>query len=165
MGKSIDHSKGLRYESTTELSLQNDNLLCDIGKYTDCLRIITDTIQTLAPVTTLDIMEESVLPMMDRLVSDPIPNIRFNVAKSYAVIIDTLKKMPAKGTIAEAEADGKSQPSPKGQELIDSAVMPMLEKLQNDPDVDVRYFATVAAGGPALGGQLFQGSDKMDTGS
>jgi len=100
--------------------------------------------------------------MMDRLVSDPIPNIRFNVAKSYAVIIDTLKKLPEKGTIAEAEAAG-SKPSPKGQQLITSSIMPNLEKLQNDSDVDVRYFATVAAGGPATGGPLFQGSDKMDT--
>ena len=117
-------------------------------------------------MVTLDIIEDSVLPMMDRLVSDPIPNIRFNVAKSYAVIIDTLKKLPEKGTIAEGEAAGpKSTPSPKGQQLISSSIMPSLEKLQNDPDVDVRYFATVAAGGPATGGPLFQGSDKMDTGS
>ena len=30
--------------------------------------------------------------MMDKLVNDDIPNIRFNVAKSYAVLIDTLKQ-------------------------------------------------------------------------
>lgn len=123
-------------------------------------------LQTLAPVVTLDIIEDSVLPMMDRLVSDPIPNIRFNVAKSYAVIIDTLKKMPETGTLAEAEAAASRPPiSPKGQQLIASSIMPNLEKLQNDSDVDVRYFATVAAGGPATGGPLFQGGDKMDTGS
>lgn len=103
---------------------------------------------------------------MDRLVADPIPNIRFNVAKSYAVIIDTLKKVPEKGTIAEAESAGsKTSTSPKAQQLIDSSIMPNLEKLQQDTDVDVRYFATVAAGGPSLGGPLFQGGDKMDTGS
>ena len=104
--------------------------------------------------------------MMDRLVADPIPNIRFNVAKSYAVVIDTLKKLPEKGTLAEAEtASTKPSPSAKGQELITSTILPNLEKLQNDSDVDVRYFATVAAGGPAQGGPLFQGGDKMDTGS
>lgn len=102
--------------------------------------------------------------MMDRLVADPIPNIRFNVAKSYAVIIDTLKKLPEKGTLTETESTGtKPTPSPKGQQLISSSIMPNLEKLQNDSDVDVRYFATVAAGGPATGGPLFQRDDKMDT--
>lgn len=104
--------------------------------------------------------------MMDRLVADPIPNIRFNVAKSYAVIIETLKRLPEKGTLTETEATGTTPtPSPKGQQLIDSSVMPNLEKLQRDEDVDVRYFATVAAGGPSTGGPLFQGGDKMDTGS
>lgn len=106
--------------------------------------------------------------MMDRLVADPIPNIRFNVAKSYAVIIDTLKKLPEKGTLTELESAvtvTKPTPSPKGQQLISASIMPNLEKLQNDSDVDVRYFATVAAGGPATGGPLFQGGDKMDTGS
>lgn len=104
--------------------------------------------------------------MMDRLVADPIPNIRFNVAKSYAVIIDTLKKLPEKGTLTELESSGTTaSPSPKGQQLIDSSVIPNLEKLQRDEDVDVRYFATVAAGGPPTGGPLFQGGDKMDTGS
>lgn len=124
--------------------------------------------QTLAPVVSLDIIESSVLPMMDRLVADPIPNIRFNVAKSYAVIIDTLKKLPETGTLVESqEIAGResSSPSPRGQQLISSKIMPNLEKLQNDSDVDVRYFATVAAGGPAQGGPLFQGGDKMDTGS
>lgn len=103
---------------------------------------------------------------MNRLVADPIPNIRFNVAKSYAVIIETLKKLPEKGSVSEAESAGsKASPSPKGQQLITSQIMPNLEKLQNDEDVDVRYFATVAAGGPAQGGPLFRGGDKMDTGS
>lgn len=103
---------------------------------------------------------------MDRLVSDPIPNIRFNVAKSYAVIIETLRKLPAQGTLKEVEESGSNAaPSSKGQDLITSQIMPNLEKLQGDSDVDVRYFATVAAGGPSTGGPLFQGGDKMDTGS
>ena len=104
--------------------------------------------------------------MMNRLVEDPIPNIRFNIAKSFAVVINTLKRLPEKGTLAEAEsAVPKTSPSPKGQQLIEDSVMPQLQKLQADSDVDVRYFATVAAGGPATGGPLFQGDDKMDTGS
>ena len=104
--------------------------------------------------------------MMDRLVSDPIPNIRFNIAKSYSVIIGILKELPETGTYTELKASSKeAAASPKGQQMINSTIMPNLEKLQNDSDVDVRYYATVAAGGPAQGGPLFQGGDKMDTAS
>ncbi|KAL2871124.1 protein phosphatase 2A structural subunit TPD3 [Aspergillus lucknowensis] len=105
-------------------------------------------ISTLAPVATLDIIENSILPILDRLVSDDIPNIRFNVAKSYAVLIDTLRRLPAQGTLADVEKAGKAEaPSSKGQELIQQSILPSLEKLQSDEDVDVRYFATTAAGG------------------
>jgi serine/threonine-protein phosphatase 2A regulatory subunit A len=103
--------------------------------------------QTLAPVVTLDIIKESILPMLDRLVSDAIPNIRFNVAKSYAVLIDTLRRLPAEGTLAQLEKSGATgTPSAKGQDLVSSQILPNLEKLQQDDDVDVRYFATIATG-------------------
>lgn len=85
--------------------------------------------------------------MMDKLVSDDIPNIRFNVAKSYAVLIDVLKRLPAQGTIFDLEKSGQTlQPSSAGQHLIQQQILPNLEKLQQDEDVDVRYFATTAAG-------------------
>ena len=84
---------------------------------------------------------------MDKLVSDEIPNIRFNVAKSYAVLIDVLKRLPENTTILAVEKSGYSAiPSPTGQELIQSRILPNLEKLQQDDDVDVRHFATTAAG-------------------
>lgn len=98
--------------------------------------------------------------MMDRLVADPIPNIRFNVAKSYAVLIDTLRRLPESGTIAELESSTTGgSPSPKGQELINEQVLPNLEKLKDDEDVDVRYFATIAAGGSTA-----NAAERMDTG-
>jgi serine/threonine-protein phosphatase 2A regulatory subunit A len=83
---------------------------------------------------------------MDRLVPDPIPNIRFNVAKSYAVLIDTLRRLPEQGTLKDVEGQNNG-PSAKGQGLINNSIMPNLEKLQQDTDADVRYFATTAAGG------------------
>ena len=84
---------------------------------------------------------------MDKLVVDDIPNIRFNVAKSYAVLIDVLKKLPNEGTVFSLEKSGSSAPpSPKGLELIQERILPNLEKLKQDDDVDVRYFATTAAG-------------------
>ena len=85
---------------------------------------------------------------MERLAADDIPNIRFNVAKSYAVLIDTLRRLPAEGSLADLEKSGKpGTPAPRAQEIIQQRIMPSLAKLQEDEDVDVRYFATTAAGG------------------
>lgn len=84
---------------------------------------------------------------MTKLVSDDIPNIRFNVAKSYQILIATLKRLPAEGTIISMEKSGQTLPaSPRGQDIIEQQILPNLEKLQQDDDVDVRYFATTAAG-------------------
>jgi len=103
-------------------------------------------ISTLAPAVDVKIIESSILPMMDTLVTDAIPNIRFNVAKSYGILIETLRKLPATGTLLQLEKEDKAPTgSPKGDELISKQILPNLEKLQQDSDVDVRYFATTAA--------------------
>jgi serine/threonine-protein phosphatase 2A regulatory subunit A len=84
--------------------------------------------------------------MMDKLVADDIPNIRFNVAKSYAELITVLKRLPDTGTIYSLEkSGGASEPSAKAQMLIEERILPNLKKLQEDDDVDVRFFATTAA--------------------
>lgn len=84
--------------------------------------------------------------MMDKLVSDDIPNIRFNVAKSYSVLIDVLKKLPEHDTLINLEKAGKpADGCEKGHALITEQIIPNLEKLKEDEDVDVRYFATTAA--------------------
>ncbi|KAH8791749.1 ARM repeat-containing protein [Hyaloscypha bicolor E] len=103
-------------------------------------------ITTLAPVVSLDVVSKSILPMMDKLVADDIPNIRFNVAKSYSELITVLKRLPDEGTIYSLEKSGSSAPpSARGQVLIQERILPNLEKLQKDDDVDVRFFATTAA--------------------
>ena len=90
--------------------------------------------------------------MMDKLVSDDIPNIRFNVAKSYTVLIDILKRLPSEGTILDLEKSGQSMPpSSAGQHLIQQKILPNLEKLQTDSDTDVQYFATKAI--KSIGGE------------
>ena len=85
--------------------------------------------------------------MMDKLVGDDIPNIRFNVAKSYGSLIDVLKRLPDRGSLIALEKAGtiNSQGSQRGTDLINKDIMPNLEKLQQDEDVDVRYFASTAA--------------------
>ncbi|OJD17015.1 hypothetical protein AJ78_02859 [Emergomyces pasteurianus Ep9510] len=104
-------------------------------------------ISTLAPAVNLSIIETSILPILERLVGDDIPNIRFNVAKSYAVMIDTLRRLPAEGTLAELEKSGQTvtNPGPRNHTIVQQQILPNLEKLQQDDDVDVRYFATTAA--------------------
>lgn len=105
----------------------------------------------------MDVIAKSILPMLDKLVGDDIPNIRFNVAKTYSVLIDVLRRLPNEGTLHDLEKNNvEIVPSPRGMELIQQRVMPNLGKLQKDDDVDVRYFATTAAAavtGPIAGGE------------
>jgi serine/threonine-protein phosphatase 2A regulatory subunit A len=92
------------------------------------------------------VVAKAILPMMDKLVVDDIPNIRFNVAKSYTELISVLKRLPDEGTIFSLENSGNTLPaSARGQVLIQQSILPNLEKLQKDDDVDVRFFATTAA--------------------
>jgi hypothetical protein len=58
--------------------------------------------------------------------ADPIPNIRFNVAKSLEVIAQTLGKLP------------------EGPDVSQQRIVPAVESLKNDSDADVRYFANRA---------------------
>jgi len=112
----------------------------------------------------MDVIAKSILPMLEKLTGDEIPNIRFNVAKTYAVLISVLRRLPETGTIYTLEKAGAPfSPSPRGQQLIDERVTPSLEKLQKDDDVDVRYFATTAAAvatGPIAGAG---GGEPMNT--
>ncbi|KAG5999057.1 hypothetical protein E4U52_000051 [Claviceps spartinae] len=103
-------------------------------------------ISTLASVVSMSVIANSILPMLDKMVDDDIPNIRFNVAKTYALLIGTLRRLPEEGTLYSLEKEGvEIVPSLKGHELIQLHILPNLTKLQKDDDVDVRYFATIAA--------------------
>lgn len=107
-------------------------------------------ISTLAPALSMPVLARSILPILSGLVNDPIPNIRFNVAKSYAVLIDILRHLPdGNDTILSLEKEGRPTvaSSAKGEQLIRSEIVPNLEKLENDDDVDVRYFASTALKG------------------
>lgn len=105
--------------------------------------------QTLAPALSLPVIDESIEPILAKLVSDQIPNIRFNVAKSYGVLIDVLKRLPdSTSTVYEMDQQGKTGTGcAKGQEIIQSRILPNLQKLMSDDDVDVRFFAGQAAKG------------------
>jgi serine/threonine-protein phosphatase 2A regulatory subunit A len=71
---------------------------------------------------------------------DPIPNIRFNVAKSLEVISATVND------------------TSEGLELSKKQIIPAIEILRNDADADVRYFANKALSkaNPSQGDQVRQ---------
>lgn len=103
---------------------------------------------------------KDILPMMETLTRDDIPNIRFNVAKTYTVLINVLRRLPDQGTIYTLEqAKAPFSASPRGQQLIEERIIPSLEKLQKDDDVDVRFYATTAASAATGAG----GGDPMNT--
>ncbi|ODV79355.1 ARM repeat-containing protein [Suhomyces tanzawaensis NRRL Y-17324] len=90
-----------------------------------CLFAIT----SLIPVIDYEIIEAKILPFINSLIVDAVPNIRFNVAKSYLVIVESLVKS---NTVGKDEL----------HKLINTEILQNLEKLQNDEDVDVRFYSS-----------------------
>ncbi|KAI0078883.1 ARM repeat-containing protein [Panus rudis PR-1116 ss-1] len=92
------------------------------------LRMTTvQAIATIAPSLTLDIVSGDLLDILLQLGQDPIPNIRFNVAKALEVLATTFGS------------------TPDGKQLIRQRIIPLLDQQKNDPDADVRYFASKAS--------------------
>lgn len=94
----------------------------------DILQVFTFRITLLQALTELisvvsnDIILEQILPFIEHLNDDKVPNIRFNVAKAYYVVVKKL---------------GKTDYS----NLINNSILPKLKELIADKDPDVRYFA------------------------
>jgi len=79
-----------------------------------CVNVLIDAVS-------VDIITKHLLPTVVSLGSDSVPNVRFNVAKS-------VQKMSASLDAATIEA----------------SVKPLLNQLQTDNDIDVKYFASEA---------------------
>lgn len=77
----------------------------------------------MAEALSIQVIREDVLPTVISLSNDPIPNIRFNVAKSLETLVPLLK----------------NNESTSG--LYETTVKPALEKLSEDVDGDVKFFA------------------------
>lgn len=78
------------------------------------------------------------------------------------MLIDIFRRVPDDNTttlISLEKNSGTAQGSQRGQELIRNEVLPPLEKLMQDDDVDVRFFASTAAKGSGLEGV----GDAMET--
>ncbi|KAF9103423.1 hypothetical protein BGX29_003383 [Mortierella sp. GBA35] len=83
-------------------------------------------ITAMAPAVTPEVIRDYILPTVTNLVSDPIPNIRFNVAKSIEALIPVLMQ------------------NPDTAPLVDQQLKPALVKLSEDSDNDVRFFSQKA---------------------
>ncbi|KAG6857573.1 hypothetical protein H0H87_000172 [Tephrocybe sp. NHM501043] len=83
-------------------------------------------ITTISPSLDLDIVRADIIGPLLLLANDPIPNIRFNVAKSLEVLAITFNT------------------TKEGHDFIEQQVIPALDQQKNDQDADVRYFATRA---------------------
>ncbi|OSX67583.1 hypothetical protein POSPLADRAFT_1164991 [Postia placenta MAD-698-R-SB12] len=83
-------------------------------------------VSVISPSLTLDIVRGDIIDTLLHLSNDPIPNIRFNVAKALEVLATTFGN------------------TPEGRQLVQQKIIPALEILKNDTDADVRFFATRA---------------------
>ena len=81
----------------------------------------------MAPSLNTEAICDSVLETVLPMVNDPIPNIRFNVAKSFEVLAMVLNETPER------------------KKVIKNDILPGLEKLKEDQDADVRFFAQKAS--------------------
>lgn len=78
----------------------------------------------MAPALDIPTIKNSILSVVLSLSNDKIPNIRFNVAKALEILSIRL------GTLGS-----------EGQLLIEQGIMGVLERLSEDGDADVRFFA------------------------
>ncbi|KAL3233421.1 Protein phosphatase PP2A regulatory subunit A [Nakaseomyces bracarensis] len=85
---------------------------------------LLNTFKALVSVLSPDVVANQILPHVLELTSDQVPNIRFNVAKTYPKIVEVLHKDSA-----------------KYDALIKDTIYTSLNELCQDPDFDVRYFA------------------------
>lgn len=67
---------------------------------------------------TPEVITNTMLPLVVRMSSDPVPNIRFNVAKTLQILIPLLD-----------------------QTVVQQRIRPCLAKLYDDPDRDVKFYA------------------------
>ncbi|KAK6459709.1 armadillo-type protein [Scheffersomyces xylosifermentans] len=116
--------------------LNNDDKIDDDDKidYSNFIIRITClfAITKLIPVIDYPIIIKKVLPFINSLITDGVPNIRFNVAKSYLLLVQTFVANKNKLPVKDDEL----------RKLVNLEILSNLEKLQNDEDVDVRFYSS-----------------------
>jgi len=79
------------------------------------------TLKKIADRLTPDTLAQAIVPFIVEMSHDPVPNVRFNCATTLAIIATRI--------------------APTHGSLIKSTIIPNIERLTEDPDVDVRFFA------------------------
>tara|TARA_R110002050_G_scaffold227949_6_gene363624 strand:- start:2531 stop:2797 length:267 start_codon:yes stop_codon:yes gene_type:complete len=82
--------------------------------------LIFDLLQALGPLVPQEVFETKLLPLISKLAADPVPNIRFNVAKAIMELKECFTQ------------ESRSQ------------ILVCLKMMTNDADADVTYYATQA---------------------
>lgn len=106
---------------------EEEDTSVDLVDFTNFIIRITClfAVAKLIPVVDASVVVSKILPFINHLIADPVPNIRFNVAKSYLIAVEALLQSP----------------TPEIIKLIDEDILTNLNVLLNDTDVDVRYYA------------------------
>eukprot|EP00529_Nitzschia_sp_RCC80_P015281 CAMPEP_0113491478 /NCGR_PEP_ID=MMETSP0014_2-20120614/27576_1 /TAXON_ID=2857 /ORGANISM="Nitzschia sp." /LENGTH=704 /DNA_ID=CAMNT_0000385269 /DNA_START=209 /DNA_END=2323 /DNA_ORIENTATION=- /assembly_acc=CAM_ASM_000159 len=101
----------------------------DVRRHTSYLRRMTAVQACARMALEMDaqVAQVEMLPLLLEMSTDPVPNIRFNVAKSLAELGPVIWKGPFASTV------------------YDQQVHPVLTLLQEDSDRDVRFYANSAA--------------------
>lgn len=99
-----------------------------MGQYPNYLYRMTtvQAITIISPSLNLEIVRGDIIGPLLLLAQDPIPNIRFNVAKSFEILATTFNR------------------TDEGRDFIQQQIIPALQQQKNDADADVRFFATQA---------------------
>ncbi|KAK9464422.1 armadillo-type protein [Lipomyces arxii] len=111
---------------------------------------------TLASVVTFDVVKDDLLPFINEMASDAIPNVRFTAVRSLESIADLLREKAVKesagadlemdtGTPAAEEEEANNcaaaSRTEEAEAIVRDAILPRLYTLKMDEDEDVRYFA------------------------
>lgn len=105
----------------------------DIGEQVDFSNFIIRitclfAVSKLIPVVDQQVTVSKILPFINHLIGDTVPNIRFNVAKLYLIVVEALSE----------------NPKPEYSKLIEDEILANLNVLLSDVDVDVRYYADLS---------------------
>lgn len=84
-------------------------------------------IKRICPRLSMETLVDVVLPLVSELSADPVPNVRFNCASTCAIIASRIAK--------------------EKPQLCESEILPLITKLVEDEDMDVRFYAQEALRG------------------
>lgn len=102
--------------------------LLELGQHRNYLRreTLLFALASTCSVVSSKVISSFYIPALEVLSTDPIANVRFNVAKTLEAIIPVLLSID--------DSNIKS--------LLNAPIIPVLQQLQRDSDVDVHDFAT-----------------------